>query len=130
MGYVEQRLSREIEPGGNERGKGGGGGGGGGRSFKRNNKCGRVQRRKNKKKDARFRKRIECNIDGVVNRTIKLESLVKSEVTAGAVDEVNDDGGVVVNARNDRVRHVVWNDIALRHLINRVEIIRKTSLRR
>ena len=83
-----------------------------------------------KKKDARFRKRIECNIDGVVNRTIKLESLVKSEVTAGAVDEVNDDGGVVVNARNDRVRHVVWNDIALRHLINRVEIIRKTSLRR
>ena len=82
------------------------------------------------RKDARFRKRIECNIDGVVNRTIKLESLVKSEVTAGAVDEVNDDGGVVVNARNDRVRHVVWNDIALRHLINRVEIIRKTSLRR
>ena len=47
MGYVKQRLSREIEPGGNERGKGGGGGG---RSFKRNNKCGRVQRRKNKKK--------------------------------------------------------------------------------
>ena len=85
-----------------------------------------------KGKNARFDKLRVIDSDAVVDRVRHGESLKDLDEPAGAVDEVDDDGDVVVISKIDRVRHLVRNNIPgdnrARIFTGAVEMIRKTPV--
>ena len=74
--------------------------------------------------DALFANRIVRTSRVVVDETRSAESVHDREEPACAVDEADDDGGVVGLSRSDIVRHVVRHNISGKHrmMINGVAV--------